>query len=224
MNVQALQEQTGAANSLSDELVIERVRAGDVASFEIIMRRYNQRLYRTARAILGDDSEAEDVVQEAYVRAYTHLEQFAGRARFSTWLTSIAVHEALARVRQRTRFVETEGRMAEFASAGHGPEQAAADRELAAVLERVVEGLPESFRTVFMLREIEGLSTADTAACLEIPEETVKTRLHRARGLLRKALYARAGDTIGALFPFGAARCDRMVAAVLSRITQLRSH
>jgi RNA polymerase sigma-70 factor (ECF subfamily) len=205
---------------LSDEAVVERVRQGETALFEIIMRRYNQRLYRAARAIVGDD-EAEDVLQDTYVRAYTHIEQFAGRAKFSTWLTRIAIHAALARARKTGRLVEIEDDMPQLESTARGPEKQVADRELADVLEVAVEALPPSFRAVFMLREVEGLSTAEAADCLDIAEETVKTRLHRARGMLRRSLYARLGDSAAATFQFGFARCDRVVAAVLARIASL---
>lgn len=203
---------------VSDDAIVERVRHGDVALFEVLMRRYNQRLYRTARAIVGDDCEAEDVLQDTYVRAYTHLDQFAGRARFSTWLTKIAVNEALARVRRRGRFVDMEDIVTDLASPGRGPEQATADGELRTALERAIEMLSDPLRVVFVLRDVEGLSTAETAACLDIPDETVKTRLHRARGALRRSLLARTGEAATAAFHFGAARCDRLVARVLATI------
>ena len=206
------------AISLTDEDVVARVRAGDRALFEIVMRRYNQRLYRVARAILGDSHEAEDVMQDAYVRAFAHLDQFAGRSSFATWLTRIAVHEALARLRRRRRFVDVEDTMPSLVSPGRDPEQQAADRELGAAVEAAVESLPEAFRVVFILRELEGLDGAETAACLGIPEETVKTRLHRARSRLREALLARAAEVLPRTFAFGDARCDRLVAAVLARI------
>lgn len=207
---------------LPDESVVEKVRHGEVALFEVIMRRYNQRLYRTARAIVGDDAEAEDVVQDAYVRAYTNLEQFAGRAQFGTWLTKITVHEALARLRRRTRFVDMEGHMPDFASPWRGPEQMTADRELRSLLEDALQTLPPAFRATFILRDVEGLSTAEVAASLDIPEETVKTRLHRARAMLRSQLYTHVGDAMKAVYPFGFERCDRLVATVLSRILTIR--
>ncbi len=207
---------------LSDESVVEQVRHGDVALFEVIMRRYTQRLYRTARAIVGDDAEAEDIVQDAYVRAYANLEQFAGRARFGTWLTRITVHEAIARVRRRARFVDMEGHMPDPVSPWHGPEQATADHELRGLLEGALQTLPDAFRATFILRDVEGLSTAEVAASLEIPEETVKTRLHRARRALRRQLYAHAGDAMTTVYPFGFERCDRVVATVLARIRALR--
>jgi len=203
---------------LSDEDVVARVRAGERGLFEIIMRRYNQRIYRAVRAITGNDGEAEDVMQDAYVRAYAHLDQFAGRASFATWLTRIAVHEALARRRRGERFVDLDDVMPTLAFPGHGPEQRANDRELGAALQQAIDDLPPAFRTVFVLREAEGLSTAETAESLGIPPETVKTRLHRARSLLRHRLWARAGRLSGDVFEFGAGRCDRVVAAVLARI------
>ncbi len=204
--------------AITDEDIIERVRQGELALFEVIMRRHNRRLYRTARAIVGDDSEAEDVLQEAYVRAYAHLDQFSGKASFATWLTKIAVHEALARLRRRGRLVSAGDQMDAFEAPGRGPEQMAADHELRGVLENALSNLPEAFRATFVLRDIEGLSTAETAACMGIPEETVKTRLHRARAALRRDLANRISDTLPAIFPFGDTRCDRVVAAVLARI------
>jgi RNA polymerase sigma-70 factor (ECF subfamily) len=192
------------------------------------MRRHNQRLYRVARAIVKDDSEAEDVMQEAYVNAYTHLHQFEQRAQFSTWLTRIAVHEALARVRKRARFtdLDEEGEAGDLAMAGFGangrtPEQQASNAELRALLETAVEGLPSAYRVVFVLREVQGLSTAETAEALGVTEETVKTRLHRGRALLREELFQRAGIATSYAFEFHLSRCDRVVQNVLTRIAGL---
>jgi RNA polymerase sigma-70 factor (ECF subfamily) len=213
---------------LTDIEVVHRVRAGETALFEILMRRHNQRLYRVARSIVKDDSEAEDVMQEAYVNAYVHLNQFAERAQFSTWLTRIAVHEALARVRKRgllTEFDENEEAggqtMPAFSSMGHTPEQQASNAELRALLESVVESLPHTYRMVFVLREVEGLNTAETAESLGVTEETVKTRLHRARALLREELFDRAGVATSSAFAFHLSRCDRIVKNVLDRIAAL---
>lgn len=210
---------------ISDEEVVRRVRAGETGLFEVVMRRYNQRLYRVARAILRDDAEAEDVTQQAYVNAYRHLDQFAGRALFSTWLTKIAVHEALARARRRGRFDEKEAvddwdgdTMDALKSPGPDPERQAFAGELRALIESAIEALPEHYRAVFVMREVEGMSTAESAECLEITEETAKTRLHRARKLLRDTLYERAGIESAAAFSFEAPRCDRVVAAVLEQI------
>jgi RNA polymerase sigma-70 factor (ECF subfamily) len=183
------------------------------------MRRYNQRLYRAARAITGDDGEAADVVQDVFVRAYARLEQFAGRASFGTWITQIAIHEALARLRRRGRLVALDDdTMPTLVSPVPSPEQCAANRELGTALEAAIDALPAVYRSVVMLRDVEGLSTAETAACLEIGEQTVKTRLHRARIVLRHQLVARARATLPAAFRFAGARCDALVAAVLARI------
>jgi RNA polymerase sigma-70 factor (ECF subfamily) len=210
---------------ISDEEVVRRVRAGETGLFEIVMRRYNQRLYRVARAILRDDAEAEDVTQQAYVNAYRHLDQFAGRALFSTWLTRIAVHEALARARRRGRFDEKESvddrdaeTMGGLKSPAPDPERQAFTGELRALIESAIEALPEHYRTVFVMRDVEGLSTAEAAECLDITEETAKTRLHRARVLLRNTLYERAGIESASAFSFQVPRCDRVVAAVFEQI------
>ena len=218
-NVAASQE------PLSDEEVVVRVLAGETAMFEIVMRRHNQRLYRVARAILRNDGEAEDVIQDAYVRAYEHLAQFAGKAKFSTWLTRIAVHEALARQHRGYRFQAlepmSEGNgdpMDGLASLEPNPEQQASNSELRSLLEEAVERLPDAYRVIFMLRDVEEVSTTDTANILEITEENVKVRLHRARALLREGLYARAGIERKAAFNFHAMRCDRVVKNVFERI------
>jgi RNA polymerase sigma-70 factor (ECF subfamily) len=209
---------------LSDEDVVRRVLAGEKPLFEVLMRRYNQRLYRVSRAILRDEAEAEDVMQQAYVNAYTHLHQFADRAKFSTWLTRIAVHEALARVRRRDRQTELED-MTEiddgtdaFRSPSLDPERQVFAAEVRRSLEEALDSLPAIYRSVFMLREVEGLSTSEAAECLTVTEETVKTRLHRARALLREELFQRAGMAAGDAFPFFAPRCNRVVAAVLARV------
>jgi RNA polymerase sigma-70 factor (ECF subfamily) len=155
-------------------------------------------LYRVARGILRDRWEAEDVMQAAYVRAYQHLSQFAGRAKFSTWLTRIAVHEALNRVEERSRFRYLEEMSSPESPASDmvrskdpNPEQWVSCLEHARVLERAVQALPPKYRVVVMMRDLEEMSVAETAACLEITEENVKVRLHRARAMLRHAIYAR---------------------------------
>ena len=215
---------------LSDEEVVARVLAGETGMFEVVMRRHNQRLYSVARAILRNDGEAEDVMQDAYVRAYEHLNQFAGRAKFSSWLTRIAVHKALARQRRGNRYQELEPMseregdpMDRFASLTPNPEQQASNSEIRRLLEEAVDNLPDSYRTVFMLRDIEEMSTTDAADVLEITEENVKVRLHRARALLRKSLYARAGMQKNEAFNFHAIRCDRVVKNVFERIQKLIS-
>jgi RNA polymerase sigma-70 factor, ECF subfamily len=212
-------------NGTSDEDVVKRVLGGQASLYEILIRRYNQRLYRLARSILRNDGEAEDVMQEAYVRAYEHLSQFAGEAKFSTWLTKIAVYEALGRLRRRGRTQELDvlmdsnkPAMAGMTSETRDPERQAYDQELRVVLENAIDSLPEIYRLVFVLRSVEGLSVAETATSLEIGPEAVKTRLHRARSLLRKDLQERAGVVAAQAFPFHLSRCDRVVEAVLRRI------
>lgn len=211
-----------SAGMLSDEEVVRRVLAGETALFEVIMRRYNERLYRAARAITRNDSLAEEIMQSAYVRAYEHLDQFAGRASFGSWLTRIAVNESLARVRDAHRFSETEGEgdpMDRFASPSRDPEQTAANSELSRLLETLIEALPDNVRSVFMLREVEGMSTTETASALEITEESVRVRLFRARAALRDSLAAHATRDQRRLFAFQAPRCDRVVRHVLDQIT-----
>lgn len=189
------------------------------------MRRYNQRLYRVARAILGDDAEAEDVMQQAYVNAYLNLGQFARRAKFSTWLTKIAVYEALARVRRRRRAaidplpVTDEGEDM-LPSEAPDAEHRVYARQMQGFVESAIEAMPEVYRTTFVLREIEGLSVSEVAACLDISTDTVKTRVHRARARLREELCRRAGASAAEVFPFHLSRCDRVVAAVMSRLPQ----
>lgn len=207
---------------LSDEEAVARIRGGEVELFELLLRRYNQRVYRTARAVLKNDAEAEDVVQEAWLRAFAHLDQFEGRARFSTWLTRIALREAWARARRGSRREEpmTEDRDAAAGGSGNpaSPEEEAVASEARAYLDSAVEALPDEYRVVFVLRAVEELSTAETAQSLDISEDNVKVRLHRARAMLRRELVARAGPGIAALYPFAGARCDRTVIRVMSRI------
>ncbi|MGC1294611.1 MAG: RNA polymerase sigma factor [Alloacidobacterium sp.] len=210
--------------SWSDQEVIARVKAGDTALYEIIMRRYNQRLYRVTRAILRDDAEAEDVIQDAYVRAYQHLDQFAGSAAFSTWLTRIAVHEALRRLHLRDRSQQLEdtehdeeGSMS-VVETSLDPEQRASLAELGQLLEEAVLDLPDQYRTVIMLRDIDELSTAETAAVLDLTEQNVKVRLHRGRAMMRDRLFARVGGNGKNAFPFMGSRCDRVVIGVFARL------
>ncbi|MGA9770129.1 MAG: RNA polymerase sigma factor [Blastocatellia bacterium] len=215
---------TNAACAMTDEEVVERVAAGETALFEVIMRRYNQRIYRVTRSILGNDSEAEEVTQEAYVRSYMHLSQFDGRAKFSTWLTKIAVHEALARRNRRERFVEidaTSGTMEggmSLESKLTSPEQDMMTHTLRGILESAIDRLPQTYRSVFMLREVEQMDTTETAECLDISEGAVKIRLHRARALLRKEIYTQTGAATVSAFQFDGARCDRIVAGVFEKI------
>ena len=214
--------ETGNAG-LSDEEVVRRIIEGERALFEILMRRYNQRLFRVTRSIVANDLEAEDIIQDAYVRAYEHLNQFEGRARFSTWLTKIAIYEAYARVRrvdhQKVDSISMlEVRGMDMKANGRDPEEQIYNAELKTVLEKAFDALPDDYRSVFMLREIEGLSTAETAECLELSEENVKTRLHRARALLQRELYSLVGANANMAFQFLGPRCDRIVARVLEQI------
>jgi RNA polymerase sigma-70 factor (ECF subfamily) len=210
----------------SDEDIVRRVLSGEVEAFELVMRRYNRRIYRIVRAILRSDDEAEDVMQEAYTKAYAHLRDFAGRARFSTWLTRIAVHEAFARSRQGRRFELVENADMETQTpreSARTPEQRASDRELGDILEQAIEDLPEGFRTVLVLRLVEQMSVEETSEALDLSEEAVKTRLHRARGVLKQRLSERVGAALPGLFDFGNARCDRVVTRVLERITSTKA-
>ncbi len=215
---------------MPDEEVVQRVRSGETALFEILMRRHNQRVYRVARAILRNDTEAEDVMQEAYVRAYTHLDQFANRAKFTTWLTKIAVHEALARARRGRRLESIDSAddleitaMTEPVSTTRNPEEQLFGKQLKTLLDEAIDSLPQAYRSVFVMREVEEMSTAETAEALEVTEEVVKTRLHRARAMLQTELYSRVGSATPAAFEFHLSRCDRVVNAVLARILIMSS-
>ncbi len=206
----------------SDVDVIEQILRGDTALFELLMRRYNERVYRAARAILRDEHETEDVVQQAYVNAFTHLRQFNGSSQFPTWLTRIAINEALARIRHQRRYEtfndEHSHPEAVTPSAAENPERHAFTGELRVLLEWAIDALPDGMREVFMLREVEGLSTAEVAACLDVSEDVVKTRLSRGRATLRRLLMKRTGATASEAFRFQRPRCDRVVAQVLAQI------
>jgi RNA polymerase sigma-70 factor (ECF subfamily) len=206
-----------------DAEVVARVRGGETDLFEVLMRRYNQKLFRAARSVFPKDaSEAEDVVQDAWVRAFSHLDQFEGRASLSTWLIRIVLHEAWSRARRRRRVATLDegGKeiVMESVTPAADPEADASTLEMRAILEAAVAALPESYRTVFVLRSIEDMSTAETAECLDVTPDVVKTRLHRARGLLRREVLSRAGASQAELYTFAGARCDRIVSAVLSRV------
>lgn len=210
-------------NVLPDEAIVTQILDGHVALFELLMRRHNERLYRAARAILRDDAEAEDVMQQAYVNAYAHLRQFDGRSAFATWLTRIAVNEAILRARKKGRYQPLTDDDASVdnvfpVSPADNPERQAFTAEMKVILERAIESLPDGLREVFMLRQVEGLSTAETATCLDISEDLVKTRLSRGRAALRRDLIERIGDAAAQSFTFLRPRCDRVVASVLARI------
>lgn len=208
----------------SDEEVVPRILEGDVASFEVIMRRYNQRLFRVVRSILSCEQDVEDVLQETYARAFEHLGQFAGRAKFSTWLTKIAVHAAMAHRRRLSRWRLVENKNLEVKAAIHAhdtalAEQQASNQELRELLIQAIDGLPSDLRSVFVLRDVEGASTHDCAACLDLSEANVKVRLHRARAMLRERIDAEIGEEVRQLFEFGRQRCHRLVQAVLATLT-----
>jgi RNA polymerase sigma-70 factor (ECF subfamily) len=210
---------------LADAKLLASMRAGDPAAFAALMRSNNQRLYRVARGFLRDDLEAEEVVHDTYVRAFTHLDGFRGRSSLATWLARIVSNEALARLRRRRPTVDIDD-IAETLTAGDGPfvtaeptpEQAIARREIRRAIEKAVDELPPSFRSVFMLRAIEQMSIEQTAACLGIPEDTVKSRFHRANKLLRQVLTAQFGAIFDDVYLFLGSRCDSLVATVLQRI------
>jgi len=227
-----LSEGAAPIAALPDEEIVRRVRAGDSALFEILMRRHNQRVYRVVRAVLKDEADVEDVMQQAYINAFTHLHQFEDRSQFSTWLIRIALHEAFGRRRKMQRAETTTARnrsgvdddrgefMETLTSPEADPERRAYAQELHRVLEAAVDTLPEGYRTVFMLRDIEGLSTSETGQGLGLGDEAVKTRLHRARVMIRRAVTARIGEVAPGAFQFHAPRCDRVVSAVLAHISQ----
>jgi RNA polymerase sigma-70 factor (ECF subfamily) len=196
--------------------------AHETGAFREIMRRHNRRLFRVARSVTRDDSEAEDVVQETYLHAYAALGSFRGEAGLGTWLTRIALNEAMGRIRKRRVTTDLDSLEAMPPAQilfldgppSDDPERAAARRQLRGVIEAAVDHLPQPFRTVFVLRDMEGLSVEETALSLGLKPDTVKTRLHRARRLLRRTLNERFSDTLSDTFPFAGARCERIIARV----------
>ncbi|WP_448041822.1 RNA polymerase sigma factor [Bradyrhizobium liaoningense] len=212
----------------SEAALIDRARRRDEAALREIMQANNRRLYRLARGILRSDSEAEDVVQETYVRAFTHLDGFLGASGLSTWLSRIAINEALGRVRSRKPQVELgsvpeatlEAQIIQFplSAAAPDPEKSMAQREIQRVVEHAVDELPDAYRMVFIARVMEGMSMEETAELLGIKPETVKTRLHRARTLLREQVEKKIGPVVMDAFPFAGRRCERLTEAVLRRL------
>lgn len=221
-----------APTRLDEAELVHRVAGGDHAACRELMRRHNQRLYRTARAILKDDAEAEDAVQEAYLLAFRAMGNFRGDSKLSTWLVRIVANEALGRLRRRGRaevipFDAQYGDGAETAEATEDdmspstreqPENAAVRAETRRLLEAKIDELPDAFRAVFMLRAIEEMSVEEAAAALGIPEATVRTRFFRAKGLLREALSREIDMAHADAFSFLGERCDRIVAAVMARL------
>lgn len=218
-------EQPGAQ---SDHDLVRRARAGDETAVRAITQRYNRRLFRVARSILRDDAEAEDVVQESYVRAFTGLDQFRGDAAFGTWITRIAMNEALGRLRRRRPTVDwesygenrTTAQVVNFpvSAASNDPEQTMAQSEIRNILERAIDDLPDAFRAVFVARLVEDMTVEETADLFGLKPETVKTRLYRARSLLQDALDKQLGPMLTSTFPFDGHRCDRMTDAVVRRV------
>jgi len=211
---------------LTDLELVGRVRAGDARAMEPLMRRHNRSLYRTARAILRDDAEAEDAVQDAYIQAFRNLEAFRGDSSFSTWLVRIAANEALMRRRRNTRRAEVipinhengellMDQIAQDDSAG--PEQRAFGAELHRLLEARIDALPDLYRAVFMMRAVEEMSVEETAAALGLPAATVRTRFFRARALMRASFEHDVDNALPEAFSFDGARCDRIVAFVMAR-------
>src|SRR4051794_34984811 len=207
------------------------LRRGDAAAFRTLMQLYNQRLFRMARGVLGDSADAEDAVQEAYVLAFTHIDQFREAACLVTWLSRIVLNEAFRRLRHRKDMTALDDGDDSFGKTGIAqvlpfpgaqgpgtPEEDAARAEIRRVLERAIDNLPDMFRVVFVLREIEQMSVEETATCLAIQTDTVKTRLHRARRLLGRSLRQQLSPNLTGVFPFAGERCSRIVTRVLERL------
>ena len=209
------------ADPRSDAELVAQIVAGDVALFEVLMRRYNARVYRAVRAILSNEAEVEDAMQQAYLQAFRHLSGFAAASSLATWLIRIAMNEALMRRRREKRTQQVLGDIEAASSApsrDRSLERTAEARDLVRMLERAVDALPDDYRTVLVLRTLDGLSTAETAEVLSLNADAVKTRLHRARTQLQKILLDLAGQGADEAFAFHASRCDRVVAAVLGRL------
>ncbi|HEX2365645.1 MAG TPA: RNA polymerase sigma factor [Bradyrhizobium sp.] len=214
--------------SATDTELVRRALARDETAVRAIIKAHNRRLYRLARGILRNDGEAEDVVQETYVRAFTHLKDFRGDSSLSTWLSRIAMNEALGRLRRQRPGVELsslpqgvlEAQIIQFPlmSAADDPEKSMAQREIQHVVEGAIDELPEPFRIVFITRVLEGMNVEETAEILDLKPETVKTRLHRARAMLRDNVERKIGPVVMEAFPFAGRRCDRLTEAVLKRL------
>lgn len=221
-----------AIDPAADKAFVHRIAAGDQAAFVELMRKHNRRLFRTARAILRDDAEAEDALQEAYLAAYRAMPTFRGDAKLSTWLVRIVANEALGRLRKITRSAQvihlesgtaepiTEHPMPDESPA-NPTEHAALRAETRRLIEARIDALPAAFRAVFILRALEEMSVEEVAASLDIPEATVRTRYFRAKGLLRESLSRELDAALEEAFAFAGARCDRIVAAVLQRLDTL---
>ncbi len=212
-----------------DEALVARARAHDVSAFAQLMKRHNERVYRVVRSVLRNRTEIEDVMQGAYLAAFVHLDQFEGAALWSTWVCRIALNKALTRLKQQSRFVplntddESEQLSVEAKRPGAAdPESAVAARQWGLVVERAMDRLPVLYRTVLILRCVQGMSTAETATVLGVAEDVVKTRLRRGRLLLRMALGKADRQDLGDSYRFGGERCDRVVAHVVHLFTYIR--
>jgi RNA polymerase sigma-70 factor, ECF subfamily len=219
-------QQVKAPPAAADDL-LARARHREEAAIRTIIRDNNRRLFRLARSIVKDDSEAEDVVQEGYVRAFTKLAEFRGESSLGTWLTRIVINEALGRLRRRRTTVDWESveaisaakaQIILFPASQGDPERTMAQREIHHILERAIDALPEPFRLVLVARLVEEMSIEETAALLELRPQTVKTRLHRARRLLCADLERQVGPMLTDVFPFDGARCERMANTVIARL------
>jgi RNA polymerase sigma-70 factor (ECF subfamily) len=218
--------------ALSEADLVACARAGDEGAIRFLIQRHNQRLFRTARAIVRNDAEAEDVVQAAYVQAFAHLAAFRGASQLSTWLTRIALNEALGRVRRRRPTIGLEdidmrinsegGQILRFPSslAATDPETELSRSQARKLLEAAVDELPDDFRAVFVLRDVEGMSTEEAASCLGIRPETAKTRLHRARRMMRASIEKQLSGAFSALFPFDGSRCASMADRVIDALRE----
>ena len=217
---------TASAVPSGEDDLIRRARARDEAAIRAILQANNRRLFRIARGILRNDSEAEDVVQDTYVRALTHLGEFRGQSSLSTWLVRIAMNEAMGRLRgarpalplDEQREDKSGAEVIEFRATSSDPEKSVAQRHIQAVVEQAIDDLSEPFRLVFIARVIEEMSIDETADLLGLKPETVKTRLHRARGMLRENVEKEIGPVLLDAFPFAGQRCERLTDAVLRRL------
>jgi RNA polymerase sigma factor (sigma-70 family) len=219
-----------AAAPESDVQLALSAAAGNAMAFETIVRRHNRLLFRTARGVVADDAEAQDVVQETYLRAFTHLQAYRGDSSLGTWLARIAINVALTSLRKKGRIVQLDGGDGDdaaepehdmpFPTSSEGPDELAGRHELRAVLQASIEDLPVIYRTVFILRAVEELSVEETASCLGVSEDVVKTRFLRARARLRERLAERVERGATDTFAFAGARCDAVLAHVMAELVR----
>lgn len=225
---QPVAQPVASTDALDDAALVARVRSGDTHAFELLMRRHNRRMFRIARSLMRDDDEAEDIVQEAYVRAWLRLDDLTRPAGFAAWMARITLNEGRMRLRSRRRIDRIDDQeeldmaaseQSVRAAADNGPEALASRTQTRTLIESAIDALPEPFRCVFMLRVVEQMDIAETAYCLDLPPATVKTRLHRARLLLQQRLAGIIDASAPDAFEFGGKRCDRIVAGVLARVS-----